>query len=290
MVSFTGCFRISGAPPCGRPCCGSPPPGCSRCIFCLNSPMLRIVRNLESYASSVQFYAELAPALWRAPPPCYRGEFDEEGQPSKELTGLAVPVIGSTNALNEAFRLAFRNGAILLDGGEDAARRTFGCLYGIQKYGGTSAPFVPGLVQRRFRNTEASVGAVHLPVRPRPAQYAEDEVTPPNDCDHPVRGRNRSNTSVAIGVQSRLGLLRPLRISTKFVPLMISPVSRGGQLPTFSRRETYRSRPQGSMRIAGREHKTSMHSPAKPRVFACPLTKAPSHIIAMQPRGAPAIR
>ena len=52
----------------------------------------------------------------------------------------------STNALAEAFRLAIRNGSIFLDGGDDFARRTYGCLYGIQSFGGSPAPFVPGFV------------------------------------------------------------------------------------------------------------------------------------------------
>ena len=62
------------------------------------------------------------------------------------LTGLAAPVAASTNATYEAYRLAIRNGSIFLDGGDDFARRTIGFLYGIQSYGGSPAPFVPGCV------------------------------------------------------------------------------------------------------------------------------------------------
>ena len=99
------------------------------------------------YAASVRFYARLAPALLRAPPPCYRGAPGEDGKASQErLTGLAAPVADSTNATYEAFRLAIRNGSIFLDGGDDSARRTYGCLYGIQSFGGAPAPFVPGFV------------------------------------------------------------------------------------------------------------------------------------------------
>jgi hypothetical protein len=98
------------------------------------------------YADTAKFYARLVPALWRAPPPCYRGAFDKEGKPDERLTGLVEPAAASTNALREAIRLAFRNGSVILDGGEDAMHRTYGCLYGIERYGGNPVPFVPGFV------------------------------------------------------------------------------------------------------------------------------------------------
>ncbi|HBK06208.1 MAG TPA: hypothetical protein DDZ81_10120 [Acetobacteraceae bacterium] len=60
--------------------------------------------------------------------------------------GLDERMAETTNALAEAFRLAIRNGSIFLDGGDDSARRTYGCLYGIQSFGGSPAPFVPGFV------------------------------------------------------------------------------------------------------------------------------------------------
>jgi hypothetical protein len=34
----------------------------------------------------------------------------------------------------EAMHLALRNALILVDGGTEAAHRTFGCLYGIERY------------------------------------------------------------------------------------------------------------------------------------------------------------
>ena len=114
--------------------------------FLSGQPYVARPAQTLGYADTAKFYARLAPALWRAPPPCYRGAFDEDGRPSDKLTGLVEPVIGSTNALREAIRLAFRNGSVILDGGEDAVHRTYGCLYGIERYGGNPVPFVPGFV------------------------------------------------------------------------------------------------------------------------------------------------
>ncbi len=97
--------------------------------------------------ASTVAYVKLIPSLLRDPPPCYAGPPGEDARPSPgRLTGLVAPVAASTNALAEAFRLAIRNGSIFLDGGDDSARRTYGCLYGIQSYGGSPAPFVPGFV------------------------------------------------------------------------------------------------------------------------------------------------
>jgi Pentapeptide repeats (9 copies) len=98
------------------------------------------------YTGTALFYARLAPALWRAPPPCYQGMPDSDGEPGKDLAGLEAPVAASTNALREAVRLAFRNGSIFLDGGEGAMHRTYGCLYGIERNSGNPVPFVPGFV------------------------------------------------------------------------------------------------------------------------------------------------
>jgi hypothetical protein len=93
-------------------------------------------------------YVQFVPKLWREPPPCFNGEpLSKEGKlEAGKRYGLDAAMAGSTNALAEAFRLAIRNGSIFLDGGDDSARRTYGCLYGIQNYGGGPAPFVPGFV------------------------------------------------------------------------------------------------------------------------------------------------
>ena len=101
---------------------------------------LRRAAEPHGFAGPVTAYAKLVPWLWSNPPPCYAGALDQNGKASKELTGLVEPVIGSTNAMREAFRLAFRNGSIVLDGGEDAVHRTYGCLYGIERYGENPVP------------------------------------------------------------------------------------------------------------------------------------------------------
>ncbi len=100
----------------------------------------------QGFDGSVAAYVKLMPKLWRDPPPCYAGAKDKDDKPSEELIGLVKPVAESTNALREAIRLAFRNGSVVLDGGEDAMQRTYGCLYGIQRYNGNPVPFVPGFV------------------------------------------------------------------------------------------------------------------------------------------------
>ena len=101
----------------------------------------------QAAAPSAVAYVKLVPSLWSDPPPCYAGATAKDGKPDPDnLTGLTPPVAASTNALTEAFRLAIRNGSIFLDGGDDSARRTYGCLYGIQSFGGSPAPFVPGFV------------------------------------------------------------------------------------------------------------------------------------------------
>lgn len=82
-------------------------------------------------------------AAWRASQPCYAGLPGEEG---KHLSGLAEPVRRQTDAATEALHLAMRNAFIVLDGGQDAAHRTFGCLYGVERYGDNPVAIVPSNV------------------------------------------------------------------------------------------------------------------------------------------------
>jgi hypothetical protein len=93
----------------------------------------------QGAAAAAVAYVKLIPSLWSEPPRCYAGA-------DGKLKSLDQPVAESTDALAEAFRLAIRNGSIFLDGGDDSTRRSYGCLYGIQSYGGSPAPFVPGFV------------------------------------------------------------------------------------------------------------------------------------------------
>ena len=61
--------------------------------------------------------------------------------------GLSDKVHDSTNAAYEALQLSLRNALVVLDNSSDAAHRSFGCLYGVELYGGNNpVPYVPGAV------------------------------------------------------------------------------------------------------------------------------------------------
>ena len=63
------------------------------------------------------------------------------------VDGLSEKVRSQTNARAEALNLAFRNAFVVLDGGNDASHRMYGCLYGLELYGGQDAvPIVPRAV------------------------------------------------------------------------------------------------------------------------------------------------
>ena len=83
---------------------------------------------------------------WSRDQPCYAGLPDKNEKGELLVTGLAAPVRAQTNAATEAVHLAFRNAFIFLDGGSDAAHRTFGCLYGIERYGDNPVAIVPSSV------------------------------------------------------------------------------------------------------------------------------------------------
>ena len=54
------------------------------------------------------------------------------------IGGLIEPFHSQTGARAEAWHLAFRNAFIVLDGSGEAAHRTYGCLYGVELYGGSN--------------------------------------------------------------------------------------------------------------------------------------------------------
>ncbi len=63
------------------------------------------------------------------------------------IDGLIEPFRGQTNARAEALHLAVRNASVVLGGSGGAAHRTFGCLYGVELYGGsTPMAIVPDVV------------------------------------------------------------------------------------------------------------------------------------------------
>ena len=111
-------------------------------------------------------YAELALDAWRDPPRCFAGtrrelaaeqKIDAAGRVSKvseekklpvTFSGLTATARGSTDAFKEAVNLSWHNAFIVLDGGADAAHRTYGCLYGVERYGDNPVAFVPSSVAR----------------------------------------------------------------------------------------------------------------------------------------------
>ncbi|WP_164729961.1 pentapeptide repeat-containing protein [Rhodomicrobium lacus] len=54
------------------------------------------------------------------------------------IGGLIDGFRDTTSARAEALHLAFRNAFIVLDGSSEAAHRTYGCLYGVELYGGSN--------------------------------------------------------------------------------------------------------------------------------------------------------
>ncbi len=62
------------------------------------------------------------------------------------LGALSPAIRDATSAPREAFDLALRTGFIVLDPGPDEARRIYGCLYGVERFGEAVAPVVPSAV------------------------------------------------------------------------------------------------------------------------------------------------
>jgi Pentapeptide repeats (9 copies) len=78
--------------------------------------------------------------------PCYRAEIPKDTT-GTVVAGISDKVAANTSARAEALQLAFRNAFIILDGGADAAHRTYGCLYGVEMYAGSNPiAVVPGAV------------------------------------------------------------------------------------------------------------------------------------------------
>jgi Pentapeptide repeats (9 copies) len=85
-------------------------------------------------------------ALWY-PPYCYPGTkplpLDPDESPKDRFTGLVEKVRDTTNLVNEALSIAYHNAVIILDSSGNSAHRSFGCLYGVERYGGNPVAFVP---------------------------------------------------------------------------------------------------------------------------------------------------
>jgi Pentapeptide repeats (9 copies) len=84
-------------------------------------------------------------AVW-SPPHCYPGTPPDQADPPPPqdgFTGLVQKVRSQTNLVNEALSISYHNAVILLDSSADSAHRAFGCLYGVERYGGNPVAYVP---------------------------------------------------------------------------------------------------------------------------------------------------
>ena len=81
-------------------------------------------------------------AWWLHPKSCYAGQTlppkDKNGDTPSYIGALTPGLQEVTGLANEAWHLAIRNAFILLDGSNEAANRTFGCLYGVEMYAGAN--------------------------------------------------------------------------------------------------------------------------------------------------------
>ena len=79
---------------------------------------------------------------WKHKRKCYAGEPDQPKpdapNPPPYIGALSQGLRKDTDLANEAWHLAFRNAFIILDGSSEAAHRSFGCLYGVELYGGSN--------------------------------------------------------------------------------------------------------------------------------------------------------
>ncbi len=92
-------------------------------------------RNGAHWAAA---YLSTSYEAWRLGEPCYVPGDDRPG-----LGALSPAVRERTSAPKEALDLALRTGLIIIDPGADNARRIYGCLYGVERFGETVAPIVP---------------------------------------------------------------------------------------------------------------------------------------------------
>ena len=102
----------------------------------------------DGFIGQVIAYGTVALDQFRKPvaPYCYPGTQPKPGE-TKGVTdgfsGLVEDVRATTNLVNEALSIAYHNALIVLDSSGDSAHRAFGCLYGVERYGGNPVAFVP---------------------------------------------------------------------------------------------------------------------------------------------------
>ncbi|MEJ2125313.1 MAG: hypothetical protein P8Y47_11050, partial [Alphaproteobacteria bacterium] len=97
---------------------------------------------IEGGASTQSAYATSTWNAWDKSQSCYAPKGGNGAV--NRLGGLVPEVAASTNAPAEALQLAIRNAFIVLDSGGDSSHRAYGCLYGVELYGGnTPVAYVP---------------------------------------------------------------------------------------------------------------------------------------------------
>jgi hypothetical protein len=80
-------------------------------------------------------------SAWRDGEPCVAAS---PGRPG--VHALSAAAAAGSDAGAEAVELSLRTGLLAIDPGPDAARRIYGCLYGVEPLGETAAPIVPSRV------------------------------------------------------------------------------------------------------------------------------------------------
>jgi hypothetical protein len=110
-------------------------------LFYLGQTPDVVAARAKGGETGVVAYLRTSVDAWRADQPCWTSKDEAKG-----FIGLTEPARSQTRATAEAFQLALRNGFVVLEGSDEAAHRTFGCLYGLERYGDSPVPFVPPAV------------------------------------------------------------------------------------------------------------------------------------------------
>jgi uncharacterized protein YjbI with pentapeptide repeats len=103
----------------------------------------------KGLADNIKIYAITTMNAFRTGVDCFTGPSAGDRSISQDhdsLYGLPEPIRADTNAITEAIQLALRNSLVVVDSGAEGASRTLGCLYGIERYGTSRAPYIPSAV------------------------------------------------------------------------------------------------------------------------------------------------
>ena len=105
-----------------------------------NLPHEGFLRQIAAYSETTLSEVSKGPALTCVSKTLPKGNLDDL---QNGLSGLAEPILMQTNPINEALSIAYHNAVIVLDSNGDSAHRAFGCLYGVERYGGNPVAYVP---------------------------------------------------------------------------------------------------------------------------------------------------